>query len=388
MGSVAIENARLVENLRDADRRKDEFLATLAHELRNPLAPIRMGLTVLRHTEHDTEARQEICETMERQTEQLITLVDDLLDVSRITRGKLELRKRHVELSEVVRSAVEASRPFIQEADHNLTIDLSDAPIVVDADPHRLAQVISNLLTNAARYTPPRGRIRLRARQEAGQAVVSVIDNGIGIPRQMQQAVFEMFTQIRPPAERSDSGLGIGLMLVKSLMAMHGGSVEVESQGTGQGCEFRIKLPAVVEPPPEETDDDTEEQTPAGTGRRVLVVDDNRAAAEMLGKVLSLLGHEVLTAHDGRQAIDMAAGHLPEVVLMDLGMPHMSGYEAARSIRQTDWGRKMTLIALTGWGQAEDRERTRDAGFDHHLVKPADPTEIQRLLSPPDAEDA
>ena len=380
MASVAVENARLVESLRHADRRKDEFLATLAHELRNPLAPIRMGLEVMKLGGNDADATEQIISMMERQTQQLITLVDDLLDVSRITQGKLVLRTCRVTLADVVKSAVEASRPLIDESGHDLTVSIPDRPIRLEGDPHRLAQVISNLLNNAAKYTPEGGQIRLSVTREGSDVLVAVRDDGIGIPAEMQRQVFEMFAQIDRPMEKGYVGLGIGLTLVKRLVEMHGGRIEVRSDGTGKGSEFTVRLPVLVEVPIEERVVDAP-SAPQKTSRRVLVVDDNKAAADMLGMVVKMLGNEVRKAGDGKEAVEVAAEYLPDVVLMDLGMPRMSGYDAARYIRQQPWGQDMILIALTGWGQEEDRKRTSEVGFDHHLVKPADPAHLQRLLS-------
>jgi PAS domain S-box-containing protein len=372
----------LVEELRVADRRKDEFLAILAHELRNPLAPVRTGLEVMKLAADNPEIVQEVRATMERQVEQLVRLVDDLLEVSRITRGKLELRPRRVELSEVIQSAVEASRPFIDEAGHQLLVSVAPEPVYLNADPHRLAQVVSNLLNNAARYTPDRGTIRLTAGQQDHCATISVKDTGVGIPRDMQARIFEMFTQIDRSLEKGYRGLGIGLTLVKSLIDLHGGTVEVHSAGENQGSEFIVRLPIWR--------DEVEGEhalplrdVPVGPHKkqRVLVVDDNRAAADMLGRVVQMLGHEVRTAYDGAQGLEAAAAFLPDVMILDLGMPDLDGYAVAQSIRRQPWGQDITLIALTGWGQEEDRRRTKTAGFDHHLVKPIEPAQLQALLS-------
>lgn len=379
------ELRELAARLSEADRRKNEFLATLAHELRNPLAPIRTGLEVMKRTKDDPAIIEEVRQTMERQTVQLISLVDDLLDVSRITRGKLELRKFTVPLADVVQSAVEASRPFIDEANHDLTVNLPGEPITLDGDPHRLAQVLSNLLNNAAKYTPEGGKIRLTAERHDGEVVIAVQDTGIGIPPELQVSIFDMFSQIDQPIEKTYTGLGIGLTLVKSLVAMHGGSVEVSSEGRNRGSEFRVRLP-IVEGDAAQPHDQQAEQSRTATAhvsRKVLVVDDNQAAADMLALVVKSQGYEVRTARDGHEAVEMAAEFRPHVVLMDLGMPRMSGYEAARVIRQQPGSDEILLVALTGWGQEEDKQRTKDAGFDHHLVKPAEPAELQRLLERP-----
>lgn len=387
---IAIDNARLYRQARDqmeallnADRRKDEFLATLAHELRNPLAPIRTGLELMKLSEDDPAGLREVRDIMERQTVQLITLVDDLLDVSRITRGKLELRLENVELSTVVRSALEASQPFLDEAGHQLATDVPAEPIWLKADPHRLVQVLSNLLNNAAKYTPRGGTITLAARPLNHNIHICVRDTGIGIPKEMLDRVFEMFTQVDRPQEKGYSGLGIGLTLVKSMVEMHGGNVTVQSEGTNRGSEFCVRLP-VVSPAPNQNGEEVDvAAVPASQRRRVLVVDDNKAAAQMVSRVIQALGHEVQIAEDGSQAIRFAEEFRPEIVLMDLGMPTMNGYEAAQRIRGEPWGQSMKLIALTGWGQEGDKQRTRAAGFDLHLVKPAEPAILRQILSEP-----
>lgn len=369
--------------LSDADRKKDEFLATLAHELRNPLAPIRMGLELMKMAGNDPELIDETRETMERQTQQLITLVDDLLDVSRVTRGKLNLRKADVKISDVIESAVETSTPLIDDSEHALDVNISDPDITIHADPHRLAQVVSNLLNNAAKYTPDGGRISLSVEKtDANHVAIEVQDTGIGIPADMIDSIFAMFTQIDRSMERSYSGLGIGLTLVRSLVEMHGGTVSVRSEGQDKGSTFTVILPTKAEDQPQPIAGLPTEGLALKRGKhRVLVVDDNKAAAEMLSKVVKMLGNTVATAEDGQQAIEVAEKFQPEIILMDLGMPKMNGYEAARHIRQQDWGKEILLIALTGWGQQEDRDRTKDAGFDHHLVKPAEPSELQRIIS-------
>lgn len=376
---IAVERRRDEEALRDADRRKDEFLATLAHELRNPLAPIRSGLEVMKMSRDDPATLEETRLTMERQTQQLITLVDDLLDISRITLGKLELRRCRVKLSDVVQSAVEASKPFIAEANHEFLVVVPDSHIHLNADPHRLAQVISNLLNNAAKYTPEGGRIRLLVERRGGDAVISVEDNGLGIPAEMLDRIFEMFAQIDQPAEKAYTGLGIGLTLVKSLVEMHEGQIKVESEGRNQGSKFSVQLPILEEEP--ETAAKPKEVALVNHKYRVLIIDDNKAAAHMLSLVVKMLGNEVQTANDGKEGVDVAAEFRPDVILMDIGMPKMNGYEAARHIRQKSWGKEMFLVALTGWGQDEDKKRTRDAGFNHHLTKPAEPSELQKLFA-------
>lgn len=372
---------RAEEKLREADRRKDEFLATLAHELRNPLAPIRTGLELLKTLKDNPAELEDIRSTMERQTDQLIRLVNDLLDISRITQGKFEIRKRRVNLADVLQSALEASLPFVEEAGHTLTANLPDQPIHLDADSHRLTQVFSNLLSNAAKYTPEGGRIWLSVACQKDEVLVSVKDNGVGIPAEKQESIFEMFAQIEHPIEKLYTGLGIGLTLAKSLVDMHEGTIEVSSDGPSQGSEFRVRLPILIEQPPAEQTLVSSKAESGGNKQRVLVVDDNKAAADMLSLVVRNLGNDVRTAYDGLQALEVAAEFQPNIVLMDLGMPKMNGYEAASRIRQAPWGKTLVLVALTGWGQDEDKRRTREAGFDQHLVKPADPTALLQVLS-------
>lgn len=366
------------EALRDAGRRKDEFLATLAHELRNPLAPLRNGLYVLAHTGGQGAAAGRALAMMERQLGQMVRLIDDLLDLSRLSRGKIALQKERVSLAAVAHQAVETSRPAIDEGAHVLEIDAPPEPIHVDADPTRLAQAISNLLHNAAKFTPRGGHIRLSVERRGGEAVASVRDDGIGIPPDMLGRVFDMFTQVDPSLERSRGGLGIGLSLVRQLVELHGGRVEARSAGPGRGSEMIIHLPLAAPAPAER---------PAGGaaaagsgGRRILVVDDNRDAAQSLAMMLDLRGHETRLAHDGLEALDMASAFLPDVVLLDIGMPRMNGYDAARELRRR-MGRRVRLVALTGWGQEEDRRRSKEAGFDLHLVKPVEPGALMDLLA-------
>ncbi|WP_166819864.1 PAS domain S-box protein [Thalassoroseus pseudoceratinae] len=372
----------IAAKLSEADRRKNEFLATLAHELRNPLAPIRTGLEALKLAEDDPKMRQEVRETMERQAEQMVHLIDDLLDVSRITQGKLKLRLRRVELADVMRSAVEATRPFIDEVGHDLSVNIPEQPVLLQADPTRLAQVLSNLLNNAAKYTIEKGQISLSAEPHEKDVVVAVKDTGLGIPAEMRERIFEMFGQIEHTTEGGYAGLGIGLTLVKTLVELHGGSIEVHSEGANQGSEFTVRLPRLLDTTAPKTDTkETSEKVEGKTCHRILVVDDNTAAATMLKMVVKMLGHDVRMAHDGQEAVEVAGKFLPDVVLMDLGMPKMNGYEAARYIREQPWGKKMMLVALTGWGQEEDKRQTKNAGFDHHLVKPAEPADLQQILS-------
>jgi PAS domain S-box-containing protein len=382
IGSVIdiTDRKKFEEELREADRRKDEFLAVLAHELRNPLAPIRTGLELMRLAGDDAGTLEEVRTTMERQSQQMVRLIDDLLDVSRITRGAVDLRKTRVELATVVESAVETSRPVIEDMGHKLEIIIPKPPIVLEADPTRLAQVISNLLNNAAKYMQRGGTIRVSAERLDGMAIISVKDFGIGIPAEMIERIFDMFTQVDCSLERSHGGLGIGLTLVKRLVEMHGGSVEAHSDGLNHGSEFIVRLPAVVgllsEPP---SRDGSGRAT--GAKRRILVVDDNENAAKVLGMLLTALGNDVRTAFDGFTAIELAESFLPEIILLDIGMPKLNGYETARRIREQPWGKSMVLAALTGWGQEEDKRRTREAGFDHHFVKPLEPATLQKLLA-------
>ncbi|MEX0867965.1 MAG: PAS domain S-box protein [Pirellulales bacterium] len=367
--------------LSEADHRKDEFLATLAHELRNPLAPIRTGLEVMKHATDDPARMEAVRGTMERQMRQLVMLVDDLLDISRITRGKLQLRKSRVDLKEVVQTAVETAQPVIDEAGHELTVSLPETVVRLHADPHRMAQIISNLLTNAAKYTPAGGRVALTAECDAGHLTVTVEDNGIGIPAEKLEEIFEMFGQVDHPMQQSASGLGIGLTLVRSLIEMHDGTIEVHSPGTGQGSRFVVRLPLSDEAEGGEAPPPQGGMAPVDKPCRVLVVDDNIAAASMLAMAVEMFGHQTRTANDGKEAVDVAAEFLPDVVLMDIGMPIMNGYEAAQQIRRQPRGEEIILVALTGWGQDEDKQRSKSAGFDHHLVKPADPSELQKLLA-------
>ena len=372
------ERKRVEETLREADRRKDEFLATLAHELRNPLAPIRNALQILRISSSGEPAADRVCEMMERQVGHLVRLVDDLLEVSRITRGKVELRTEPVELATVIRNAVEASRPLIEAAGHQLAISLPAEPLIMIGDPVRLTQIFANLLNNAARYMDEAGQIWLTARQQDGGVIVSVRDTGIGIPAEMLPHIFKMFTQVDRSTRKSQGGLGIGLTLVRTLVEMHGGQVEAHSRGPGQGSEFVVRLP--LSTTHSVAHELSEPSTSVLPNRRVLVVDDNRDAAESLGMLLKLLGVEVRVVNDGPAAIETVSAYRPAVVLLDIGMPGMDGYEVARRIRKKPEGRDVLLIALTGWGQEEDRRRTSDAGFDHHLLKPADLTALKSIL--------
>jgi signal transduction histidine kinase/CheY-like chemotaxis protein len=366
-----------VKQMKEADRRKDDFLATLAHELRNPLAPIRTGIQILRLTVAEPPAHA-VLPMMERQLQHLTRLLDDLLDVNRITRGKIALQIERIDLRQVVNAAVEASRPLIEQMGHEFTIAMPSEPVLLDADPVRLAQILSNLLNNAAKYTPPGGRIALAARHHDDELELSVIDNGIGIPGERLESIFDMFAQIEASAPDAQGGLGIGLSLVKGLVALHRGSIEVRSDGPGRGSEFRVRLPTRLAHSQQSVR--TPEQLPLRARQKILVVDDNRDAASSLRMLLELMGHEVRIADGGAKAVRLAAGFRPHIVLLDLGMPGMDGYEACRRIRKAAWGKDMRLIALTGWGQDEDRRRCVAAGFDAHLVKPVKPDRLVELV--------
>ncbi|MES1244278.1 MAG: ATP-binding protein [Acidobacteriota bacterium] len=374
------------EQLAEADRRKDEFLATLAHELRNPLAPIRNALHILRSAGDGKPGDRRLHDMMERQVGHMVRLVDDLLEISRITRGKIELRPEAVEVQAILRSAVDTSRPLLDAAGHTLEISLPDEaqpPLIVEADPVRLSQVVANLLNNAAKYTPTGGRISLTAARDGDDVVISVRDTGVGIPPEMLPRVFELFTQVDRTRKHSQGGLGIGLALVKSLVEMHRGKVEARSAGLGQGSEFVVRLPLL-----------TDATGASGTGplaaglreerpsaRRVLIVDDNRDAAESLALLLQFSGYDVQTVHDGLSALRAIDDYRPAVALLDIGMPGMDGYEVARRVREKPELQDIVLVALTGWGQEEDRRRSTQAGFDRHLVKPVDPEVLQGLLA-------
>jgi PAS domain S-box-containing protein len=372
----------LEESLRQADRRKDEFLATLAHELRNPLAPISNSLALLRMGIEGIETRPAI-DIMERQMGQMVRIVDDLLDVSRITRNKIELRKERVLIADVMQSAVETSRPLMDAARHKLTVTLPPEPIWLHVDPTRIAQVIANLLNNAAKFTPAGGSIGLTVTAVNGEAIIQVRDAGVGIPADMLPRVFDMFTQVDMDRGRSRGGLGIGLTLVKSLTEQHGGSVEAHSAGPGQGSEFVVRLPiaapmSISSQPVKNGAYHENGQLP----RRILVVDDNRDSADSLSVLLKLMGNEVRTAYDGPTALKEADHFRPELALLDLGMAGMSGFELARHLRAHPELQEVVLVAVTGWGQKEDRHRTQEAGFDHHLTKPVDYDLLRSVLQP------
>jgi PAS domain S-box-containing protein len=369
--------------LLEADRRKDEFLATLAHELRNPLAPIRNAVRILDSDAADERQRKWGREVIARQVHRMSLLLDDLLDVSRITRGQLELKKDYVDLKSVVGVAVETARPLMDSKQHKLTVSLPAENIKLEADPLRLSQVIGNLLTNAAKYTDPEGAITLHARIENGELVISISDNGIGLTEEVMPALFTMFSQVNSAVDRAEGGLGIGLALVKGLVALHGGRVEVKSEGLGKGSEFIVHLPHKVLAPKNaaaaEVDSGAANASSIRRGR-VLVADDNRDAAESLALVLRFAGYEVFIAFGGAEALEVGSRERPEAGLIDIGMPGMSGHEVARRMRLEAWGKNAVLIALTGWGQEQDKQAAIAAGFDRHMTKPVDPVEVERVL--------
>jgi CheY-like chemotaxis protein len=373
---------RQAEALREADRRKNEFLAILAHELRNPLAPISNAIQILTLRGDDPAMVAQTKEVMERQVHQMSRMVDDLLEVSRISRGKIILQTAPLNLADVVTTAVETSRPLVEAHRHTLKVSLPERPARVEADGARLAQVLSNLLNNAAKYTEDGGRIDLIVEQAQGEALIRVRDNGIGIAPERLANVFDMFEQIEGAADRSQGGLGIGLTLARRLVEMHGGKIEVHSAGLGKGSEFVTRLPALAEPAPESGQKTQAASAPSSTGaRRVLVVDDNVDSAESMAVLLRLYGHDVRLAHDGEAALEEARAFRPDIMFLDLSLPKMDGYEVARRLRLEQAMSGMTLVAMTGYGQEEERRRTREAGFHLHLVKPVNFDMLQELLS-------
>jgi signal transduction histidine kinase len=374
------ERARAEHALKEADRNKDEFLAVLAHELRNPLAPITNALRLMRMSPADPQTLQHAREVIERQLSQLTRLVDDLLDVSRITRGKITLSRHPVAVATLIERAVETVQPLRQEHEQELTLEGPAHALWVDGDPLRLTQALGNILGNAAKYTQRGGHITLSVSEEGGDAAIRIRDDGIGIPAERLPLIFDLFTQLDRSGDHPQSGLGIGLALVRRLLEMHGGSVSASSEGAGRGSEFLVRLPLLREAtlPPEEKPAPSD-ATPVP--RRILLADDNPDAVETLACVLRLLGHEVFSAANGRSALETAASCRPDVALLDIGMPLLDGYEVARQIRAQPWGRKIMLLALTGWGQEADRRRSEEAGFDSHFVKPIDLEKFAQLLA-------
>src|ERR1700722_3315421 len=365
---------------RDADRRKDEFIATLAHELRNPLAPIRQAALISKAPAATEAQKRWSHDVIDRQVQYMSLLLDDLLDISRVTRGTLVLRMQPTELAAAVDVAIETARPIIDARRHVLSVDLPHEPLQFSADPLRVAQILSNLLTNAAKYTNPEGQIRLSAGCDGGQLVIRVADSGVGISADNLPRIFRMFSQVHPTMDRSEGGLGIGLALAKGLVELHGGTIEATSAGLGYGSEFIVRLPVTSNPwSPEVGCAGASAQAPV-TRRRVLVADDNRDSAETLAMLLRVDGHEVVIAHDGAAALAAFASFAPDVVLLDIGMPGTNGYEVAKKIRHGQPGAHIKLIAITGWGQESDKERAFAAGFDHHLTKPVNTRQLSELL--------
>lgn len=378
--AIAIDNVLLLQSIREADLRKDEFLAMLAHELRNPLAPISNALHILKSAGTHDKNIDNATKMIHRQLNHLTRLVDDLLDVSRITRGKIRLQYEIIDISTVIANAIEASRPIIDARSLQLHAVLPSKPLLVRADPVRMTQVCLNLLNNSAKYTHETGSIWLQVGQVNNMVEVRVKDNGVGIPIEMQQRVFDLFTQVNHSLEKSQGGLGIGLTLVKRLVEMHEGTIEVHSLGQGHGSEFIVRLPLC----------EAQEHVPLDTAvtsqsrknrHRILVVDDNVDAADSLAMLLEIMNHEVLTANNGPDALVQAERFRPDVLFLDIGMPRMNGYEVARNLRENSWGKHILIAALTGWGQEQDRQRSKDAGIDHHLVKPVDADTLERMLA-------
>jgi signal transduction histidine kinase/CheY-like chemotaxis protein len=379
------ERKRMEEALRDADRRKNEFLATLSHELRNPLAPIRSGLDLLKRAGYDRRLIMRTLKVIERQTDQIVHLVDDLLDISRITRGKIRLKQELIELGPVVRQVLENAGPLMRERTHHFSSSLPREPVYLDADATRIEQVLFNVVSNAAKYTPPGGRITLEVRAEESEVVIAVKDNGIGIPRDKLDEVFEVFSQADVSSEEAHSGLGIGLSVVRGLVELHGGTAVARSLGKGQGTEIVLRLPLARQLPPVAAAERQEHpplagpHEPAKEGKRVLVVDDNRDAVAMLQILLTMEGHEVRVAFDGEEAVREAESFHPDICLCDLGLPKMDGFEVARrlSLSLPD----TTLISVSGWGQDEDRRRSKESGFADHLVKPVKIEDVIAFLA-------
>ena len=374
---VAERTAELV----DAGRRKDEFLAMLAHELRNPLAAIRLAAQLVVLPELPQAQLAKSAAVIHRQVEHLVRLIDDLVDVSRITRGLISLRREPTEISAVVAQAIESSRPVIDAKHHILTVSVPDESLRVNGDAARLSQIVGNILNNAAKFTDASGRIDLIVKRDADAVMVQVVDNGVGISPEMLPRVFDLFTQIDRPLDRTSTGLGIGLALVHRLVEMHGGTVSAHSDGHGLGTSLVVRLPLHDSEPAVAVPAPADERVPELPPRRILVVDDNVDAAETLAAMLSLHGHRVITAHDGLEALRVAPEFEPHIILLDLGMPNLNGYETANRIRAQAWGRDIALVAVTGWGQPKDRRRTVEAGFDAHLVKPVDQNDLLKTLN-------
>jgi signal transduction histidine kinase/DNA-binding response OmpR family regulator len=382
--TAAFERLGYIQQMREDDRRKDEFLATLAHELRDPLAPLSNVLELMKRANGSDDILEQVRDTMDRQLGHLVQLVDDLLDMSRITRNRLDLRKRRVDLSSVIHQALDAARPMAASFGHELHVAVPPDPAFLNADPVRLAQVFGNLLTNACKYTEPGGHIWLSAELHEDEVTVKVRDTGIGIPRNKLASVFDMFSQLPAARELSQGGLGIGLTLVKRLVGLHGGTVEASSPGAGKGTEFIIRLPVLADYSQAQAAA-RQEETPRAGGRRILIVDDNRDSAASLAMLLEAAGNKTQEAYDGMEALEAAAEFHPDVVLLDIGLPKLNGFEVCRRMRAEPWGRDMIILAVSGWGQDDDRRKAREAGFDNHMVKPVDYKTLLKLLAEPSA---
>ncbi|MFY0579696.1 response regulator [Cystobacter fuscus] len=384
LSAVAREREQLILALREADRRKDEFLAMLAHELRNPLAPVRHALEVFQLRAPQDEILQRAFASADRQVSHMTRLVDDLLDVSRITRGKVEIRPRLVTFKEIVDGAIQACDPFIQQRHHSLSVSLPEEPLILNVDPTRMTQVVANLLHNAAKYTPSGGRIELTARRDHGELVLSVRDNGVGLRPEMLQRVFDLFVQVDPGSDRAQGGLGLGLTLVRSLVEMHGGRVSAHSQGLSQGSEFVVHLPLPAEATaPLAIPNMLKSAASLGSALRplnILLVEDNPDIRETLRDLLELHGHHVAEASDGRAAVELVLSQRPQVALVDIGLPELDGYQVAELVRASAGGADTRLVALTGYGHPEDRKRALAAGFDAHLVKPVSSEDLSQVL--------
>jgi PAS domain S-box-containing protein len=375
------EQKRVQRELREADKKKNEFLALLAHELRNPLGPIRHAVKILRARTPRPEELEWATNIIDRQTEHMTRLVEDLLDVARITRGTIELRKERVDIATVLTGAVESSSTLIEKARHQLRVTPPAEPLYVDGDPTRLTQVVTNLLDNAAKYTDPGGRIWLSAEREGDEVAIRVRDTGIGIAPDVLPHIFDMFTQAGMSLERSHGGLGVGLGLVDRLVKLHGGQVSAASAGPGAGSEFTIRLPVAGKPRKPTGDVTVKAQSDGRSRCRILVVDDNVDSVDSLAMLLRMMGHEVDAANDGEEGLKVAAKVRPHVAILDIGLPKMNGYDLAKLMRAEPWGRDLVLVALTGWGQEEHRQRSADSGFDHHLTKPVDLEALQQILA-------
>ncbi|MDO8495247.1 MAG: ATP-binding protein [bacterium] len=387
--AIAIDNAKLYQEIRRADQAKDEFLATLAHELRNPLAPILSSLEFIKMSETKDPELIKSARMMERQIQNMSRLLDDLLDLSRITSGKVTLQKELLDVRTIINQAAETAKSLFENRQHTLEIKLPDKPILIQTDPLRLEQIIVNILNNAAKYTEPQGKIELTCSRDYQEIMISIRDSGIGIPAAMLTNIFEPFTQVDHSITHSQGGLGIGLKLVKTLVELHGGTIEAHSSGLNQGSEFIVRLPSrrkietkfSKENLPQHKESSSDQKGSAGQSRKILVVDDNQDAAISLGKLLGRLGHSVEVAHDGPSAINTIRTYHPDIVLLDIGLPNMNGYEVARRIREDKNSYSPTLVALTGYGQEEDKNKAKEAGFDHHITKPVGVSDLQLIIT-------